>query len=33
VPWLLHQYRQAYDLFDAGQSNIEATRAATRCGA
>ena len=24
VPWLLHQYRQAYDLFDAGQSNIEA---------
>lgn len=20
--WLLHQYRQAYDLFDAGQSNI-----------
>ncbi len=22
VPWLLHQYRQAYDLFDAGQSNI-----------
>ncbi len=25
VPWLLHQYRQAYDLFDAGQSNIEAT--------
>jgi glycosyltransferase involved in cell wall biosynthesis len=25
VPWLLHQYRQAYDLFDAGQSNIEAS--------
>jgi glycosyltransferase involved in cell wall biosynthesis len=25
VPWLLHQYRQAYDLFDVGQSNIEAT--------
>ncbi|HYI82361.1 MAG TPA: glycosyltransferase family 4 protein [Acetobacteraceae bacterium] len=24
VPWLLHQFRQAYDLFDAGQSNIEA---------
>ncbi|MBD0275682.1 MAG: glycosyl transferase family 1, partial [Acetobacteraceae bacterium] len=24
VPWLLHQYRQAYDLFDAGQSNIDA---------
>lgn len=24
VPWLLHQYRQAYDLFDAGQSNIGA---------
>ena len=22
VPWVLHQYRQAYDLFDAGQSNI-----------
>ena len=22
VPWLLHQFRQAYDLFDAGQSNI-----------
>ncbi len=22
VIWLLHQYRQAYDLFDAGQSNI-----------
>lgn len=22
VLWLLHQYRQAYDLFDAGQSNI-----------
>ena len=24
APWLLHQYRQAYDLFDAGQSNIGA---------
>ena len=24
VLWLLHQYRQAYDLFDAGQSNIAA---------
>ena len=24
VPWLLHQHRQAYDLFDAGRSNIEA---------
>jgi glycosyltransferase involved in cell wall biosynthesis len=23
--WLLHQYRQAYDLLDAGQSNIPAT--------
>jgi glycosyltransferase involved in cell wall biosynthesis len=23
--WLLHQYRQAYDLFDAGQSNIPAS--------
>jgi glycosyltransferase involved in cell wall biosynthesis len=22
VPWVLHQYRQAYDLFDAGHSNI-----------
>src|SRR6185437_4328881 len=22
VLWLLHQYRQAYDLWDAGQSNI-----------
>lgn len=22
--WLLHQYRQAYDLYDAGQSNIRA---------
>lgn len=22
--WLLHQYRQAYDLFDSGMSNIEA---------
>ncbi|VWB45709.1 glycosyl transferase family 1 [Burkholderia lata] len=22
--WLLHQYRQAYDLFDAGQTNISA---------
>ena len=22
VLWLLHQYRQAYDLYDAGQSNI-----------
>jgi glycosyltransferase involved in cell wall biosynthesis len=22
VPWLLHQYRQAYDLFDARQTNI-----------
>lgn len=22
--WLLHQYRQAYDLFDAGQSNLPA---------
>ena len=31
VPWLLHQFRQAYDLFDAGQSNIRRTRAATRC--
>jgi glycosyltransferase involved in cell wall biosynthesis len=26
VPWLLHQFRQAYDLFDAGQSNIEANQ-------
>lgn len=25
VFWLLHQYRQAYDLWDAGQSNIPAT--------
>jgi len=25
VIWLLHQYRQAYDLFDANQSNIPAT--------
>jgi glycosyltransferase involved in cell wall biosynthesis len=25
VIWLLHQFRQAYDLFDAGQSHIEAT--------
>ncbi len=25
VPWLLHQHRQAYDLFDAGRSNIEAS--------
>ncbi len=24
VPWLLRQHRQAYDLFDAGRSNIEA---------
>jgi glycosyltransferase involved in cell wall biosynthesis len=24
VPWLLHQFRQAYDLYDAGQSHIEA---------
>src|SRR5258707_2944646 len=23
VIWLLHQFRQAYDLFDAGQSHIE----------
>ena len=23
--WLLHQYRQAYDLWDAGQSNIPNT--------
>jgi glycosyltransferase involved in cell wall biosynthesis len=23
--WVLHQYRQAYDLWDAGQSNIPAT--------
>lgn len=23
--WLVHQYRQAYDLFDAGQSNIPTT--------
>ncbi|KMW47016.1 glycosyltransferase family 4 protein [Ralstonia insidiosa] len=30
--WLLHQYRQAYDLFDAGQSNIadDATGKETR---
>jgi glycosyltransferase involved in cell wall biosynthesis len=25
--WLLHQYRQAYDLYDAGQSNIPANQA------
>jgi glycosyltransferase involved in cell wall biosynthesis len=25
VLWVLHQYRQAYDLYDAGQSNIPAT--------
>ena len=25
--WLLHQYRQAYDLFDAGQSNIPSNEA------
>ena len=25
ILWILHQYRQAYDLFDAGQSNIPAT--------
>lgn len=25
--WLLHQYRQAYDLYDAGQSNIPANKA------
>jgi len=25
VLWLLHQYRQAYDMWDAGQSNIPAT--------
>jgi glycosyltransferase involved in cell wall biosynthesis len=25
VCWVLHQYRQAYDLFDAGQSNIPDT--------
>lgn len=25
IVWLLHQYRQAYDLWDAGQSNIPAT--------
>jgi glycosyltransferase involved in cell wall biosynthesis len=25
VCWVLHQYRQAYDLFDAGQSNIPST--------
>jgi glycosyltransferase involved in cell wall biosynthesis len=25
--WLLHQYRQAYDLFDAGMSNIDSSRA------
>jgi glycosyltransferase involved in cell wall biosynthesis len=25
VIWLLHQFRQAYDLFDAGQSHIEPT--------
>jgi glycosyltransferase involved in cell wall biosynthesis len=25
--WLLHQYRQAYDLFDAGQSNINKDQA------
>jgi glycosyltransferase involved in cell wall biosynthesis len=25
VLWLLHQYRQAYDMLDAGQSNIPAT--------
>ena len=24
APWLLHQFRQAYDLFDAGQSHVEA---------
>lgn len=24
--WLLHQYRQAYDLFDAGQTNLPAGR-------
>lgn len=27
VIWLLHQHRQVYDLFDAGQSNIPATPA------
>lgn len=37
VVWLLHQFRQAYDLWDAGQSNIprdvrgEAIRAAVQC--
>ena len=25
VPWVLHQFRQAYDLFDAGQSHVEAS--------
>lgn len=38
VIWLLHQFRQAYDLFDAGQSHIEpnaqgdALRATIRAG-
>lgn len=38
VIWLLHQFRQAYDLFDAGQSHIgcdthgDALRAAVRAG-
>ncbi len=38
VIWLLHQFRQAYDLFDAGQSHIgpdargDALRAAIRAG-
>jgi glycosyltransferase involved in cell wall biosynthesis len=27
--WLLHQYRQAYDLFDAGQTNLPAGPAGT----
>jgi glycosyltransferase involved in cell wall biosynthesis len=26
VIWLLHQYRQAYDLFDAGQTNLHGPR-------
>lgn len=30
VLWLLHQYRQAYDLFDAGQSNIGSDAAGKR---
>lgn len=27
--WLVHQYRQAYDLYDAGQSNLPAGQAGT----